>query len=258
MWNIINSIHSIWTYMNTINLSPTCHLIHHSFIFIEYLQSLRIQNSGGAWQTVTTLAGIILAGLITCSAISFPVTAFIFTKNSFTSYPSFNLKAFERELLYDIWPYIGSFMIGQGAYNPINSSSNSSCVKLHLYIAVRQYGSFGEQFLSMKSISSSQCLTSVYEAWNWLLDVWSLLLFGTQRITTMKVVFGNPGTLPLSFWCTRSPKSVTSHLMPGLPFFLSSRASLAHFFNNISIHGHRIHSALSKFCKCSQFSYGSK
>jgi len=64
----------------------------------------------------------------------------------FTLCPSFNLKAFERELLYDIWSYRGSFIICPGAYNPIYSSSNSSCVKLHLYNAVRQYGSFGLQF----------------------------------------------------------------------------------------------------------------
>jgi len=87
-------------------------------------------------------------GLIMCSVISFPLAAFISTNNSFTSYPHFNLKAFERELLYEIWPYRGSFIICPGAYDPIYSSSNSSCIKLQLYIAVRQYSSFGYNFVS--------------------------------------------------------------------------------------------------------------
>jgi len=173
MWNIINSIHSIWTYIiNTINLVPTCLLIHQSFIFIGYLWSLSILSSSGAWLTVLRLAETTLAGLITCSTIFFPFTGFMSTKNSFTWCPCFNLKAFERELLYEIWPYRGSFMISPGAYSPIYSSCNFSCVELDSYIAVRQYGSFREHFVLMKSISSSLCLTSAYEAWNWLLNVW--------------------------------------------------------------------------------------
>jgi len=49
MWNIINSIHSIRTYINTtVSLFLTCLLIHHSFIFIEHLRSLGILISSGA------------------------------------------------------------------------------------------------------------------------------------------------------------------------------------------------------------------
>jgi len=124
---------------------------------------------------------------------------------------------------------------------------------LHLYNAVRQYGSFGPQFFSMKSISSSQCLTFVYEDWNCVLRVGSLLPFSTRRITTMKVVFGNSGTLPLALLPARSPKSVTGRLLPRVTFFLASRTSLPHFFRNISTHCRRIHSALSKFSKGSHF-----
>jgi len=49
MWNIINSIHSIRTYINTAgSLFPTCCLLmHHSFIFIGYLRSLYIPISSG-------------------------------------------------------------------------------------------------------------------------------------------------------------------------------------------------------------------
>jgi len=259
MWNKINSIHSIWTYIiNTINLVLTCLLIHHSFIFFGYLRSLSKLISTGEWLTVTRLAEITWAGFITFSAISFPVAGFISPKKSFTSCPSFNLKAFERELLYEIWPYRGSFMICPCGYNCVYSSSNSSCVKLHLYIAIRQYGSFREHFVSMKAISSSQCLTSGYEAWNWLLDVWSLLPFRIRQITTMEVVFGNSGRWPVALLPTRSPKFVASRLLPRLPFFLASRTSLAHFFKNISTHCCRIHSALSKFSKGSHVSKVSK
>jgi len=180
------------------------------------------------------------------------------TKNSCTSCPSFNLRAFERELLYDIWPYRRSFIICPSAYNPIHSSSKSSCVKLHSNNAVRQYGSFGPQFFSMKSISSSQCFTSVYEAWSCMLDVGSLLQFGTWQITTRKVVFGNTGTLPLAVLRARSPKSVASRLLPRLPLFLASRTLLAQFFGNISTHYGRIHSALSKFFNGSHSSKVSK
>jgi len=199
MWNIINSIHSIRTYINTtISLFPTYIRIHHAFIFIGSLPGLSIWISSGAQLTGKRLAGITFTSLITCSAISSPEAAFMSTKTSFTSCPSFNLKAFERELLNDIWPYRGSFIIWPSVYNPIYSSSNSSCLKLHLYIAVRQNGSFGLQFCLMNSISSSQCLTAVYKAWSCMLDVWSLLPFGSRRITTMKVVFGNSGRLPLA------------------------------------------------------------
>lgn len=59
--NIINSIHSIRTYINsTSNLYPTSLLIHHSFIFIESLRSLSMQNTSGVFLTITRLAGIYL------------------------------------------------------------------------------------------------------------------------------------------------------------------------------------------------------
>jgi len=82
-----------------------------------------------------------------------------------------------------------------------------------------------------------------------MLDVWALLPFGSRRITTMKVVFGNSGRLSLGFLPTRSPKSVAGRLLPHLLFFLTSRTSLAYFFKNISTHCRRIHSALSTFSK---------
>jgi len=127
-----------------------------------------------------------------------------------------------------------------------------------VFIAVRQYGSFGPQFFSMKSISSSQCLTSVYQAWRWMLGVRSLLPFGTRRMTTRKVVFGNSGELPLAFLTVRSPESIAGRLLPHLPFSLASQTLLAQLFKNISTHCRRIHSALSKFSKGSHFSKVSK
>jgi len=110
----------------------------------------------------------------------------------------------------------------------------------------------------MRLISSSECLTKLYEAWSWLLHVWSLLQFGTQRITTTKVGFGNSGWLPLALMPVCTAKSVTGHLKLCLLFLLTSRTSLAQFFNHDSIYCCRIHLALSKFSKCSQVSEGSK
>ena len=110
----------------------------------------------------------------------------------------------------------------------------------------------------MKSISSSQCLTSVYEAWNCMLDVGSLSPFSTQQITILKVVFGNFGTLRLTLLPAHSPKSVAGRLLPRVPFFVASRTFLARFFRNMSTHCCRIHSMLLKFSKGSHFSKVSK
>jgi hypothetical protein len=65
---------------------------------------------------------------------------------------------------------MGSVTICPFVYNPTNSSSNSSFSKVHLNLNVRVYGSFGHPCLLMKSISSSQFLTSVYAAWSWFGD----------------------------------------------------------------------------------------
>jgi len=110
----------------------------------------------------------------------------------------------------------------------------------------------------MKCICSSLCFTSGYEAWSCMLDVGSLWRFGTRRITFMKVVFGNTGTLPLASLPVRSPKSVAGHLLPRLPVFHASETSLAHFFRNITTHCDRIHLALSKFSQGSHYSKVSK
>jgi len=165
----------------------------------------------------TRLAGITLAGLIMCLAISFPVALFISTKNIFRLCPSFNLKAFERQQLYEIWPYMGSIIIRLCVYNPIYSLSNSSCSNVHLKINVRMYGSVGPPFLSLKSISPSQCLTSVYEAWSCLGARTISLPFNTQQITPMNVVFGNSGRLLLAFWLAHLPISSAGWLLRHLP-----------------------------------------
>jgi len=207
--------------------------------------------------------GITFVGQITCSAISFSVALLISTKNIFGLCPGFNLEAFERQQLYEIWRDMGSIIIYPCVYNPIYSSSNSSCSKVHLNIDVIMYGSFGPPFLSMKSISSSQCLTSVYEAWSCLGARTISLPFDTQLITTMNVVVGYWGRLLLAILLACLPKSVTGCLLHLLPFFLASRISLAHLFKNISTHCRRIHSSiieiiqgqpdlecLQKMCNC--------
>jgi len=245
--NTINFILSIRTYINTsIILLPTILLSLLSSTLFRTFQSLCIMISSCAHLALTRLAGITFVGLITCSAISSSVALLISTKNIFGLCPSFNLKAFESQQLYKIWPYMGSIIICSCVYNPIYSSCNLSCSKGHLNIDVIMYGSFGPPFLSMKSISSSQFLTSVYEAWSCLGARTIAFPFDTQLITTMNVVFGNSGRVLLASLLARLPKSVAGRLFPRLPFFLASRISLAHFFKNISTHRRRIHSALSE------------
>jgi len=85
-------------------------------------------------------------------------------------------------------------------------------------------------------ISSSECYSTEYKASRWLLDVWSLLPFGSWLITTMKGIFVNSERLLLEYLPTHSPKSVAGCLLPLLPFFLASWVSLAHIFKNISTH----------------------
>jgi len=213
-----------------------------------------IMISSCSWLALTRLVQITFVGLITRSAIPFPVALIIFTTNIFTLCPSFNSEAFGRQQLYEIWPYMGSFIICPSLYIPISSSPNLSCSKLHLNIDVRMYGSIGLPFLSMKSTNSSLCLTSVYEAWSCLGARTISLPFDTQWIITMNVVFGISGRLLVAIVPAQSPKSVARRLSPRLSFFLTSWISLAHFFKNISTHCRRIHSALSKLTSGSQFS----
>jgi len=200
------------------------------------------------------LVGITFAGLITCSAISFPVALIISTTNIFTLCPSFNLHTFERQQLYSIWPWMGSLIICPWVYNPIYSLSNLSGSKVNLNIDARMNGSFGPQFVSMKTTCSSQCLTSVYETWSHLWDRTKTLQFNTQRITTMHCVFGNALTLLLAFLPSGSPKYVSSCGLHCLSFLVVSRISHAHCFENIWTHCRLIHSALWKITTGSQSS----
>jgi len=151
-----------------------------------------------------------------------------------------------------------SVIICSFVYNPIYFSSNSACSKVHLNFDVRMYGSVRHPSLLMKSISSSQCLTSLYAAWSWFGDKTISLPFDIRQITTMNVVFGNSGRLLLAVLLARSPKSIAGRLLPHFPFFLTFRISLAHFFKIISTHFRRIHSALSKISNGSQVSSVSK
>jgi len=158
-WNIINSILSIRTYINTsIILVPPILLsllFSLSSTLFRTFQSLCIMIRSCSRLALTRLVRITFLGLVTCSAISFPVALIISTTIIFRLCPSFDLKAFERQQLYEIWTYMGSSIICPCVYIPIYSSSNSSCSKVQLNIDVRMYGSFGPPFLSMKSTNSS-------------------------------------------------------------------------------------------------------
>ena len=211
-WNTINSILSIGTYINTsIILLPTILLSLLCSTLIRTIQSLCLLVCSCAHLAWTRLAGITFDGLVTCSAISISVARFISSENIFGLCPSFNLNAIKRQHLYEICPYTGLIVLCLCVCNPIYYSSKSSCSKGHLIFDVRIYCSFRPPFLSMRSISSSQCLTFIYEAWSWFEDRMILLPFNTQWITIMNVVFGNSVRLPLAFLPTRNPKSVAGH-----------------------------------------------
>jgi len=140
-------------------------------------------------------------------------------------------------------------------YNPIYSSSNSSYVKLHLYNAVRQYGSIGPQFF-FDEINQLLSVPNIF--------VRSLELHGgcLVIVAVRHSTSDNHESCIWQLWDVTSrffapvryPKSVAGPMLPHLPFFLASRTSLAHFFKNISIHCRRMYSALSKFSKGSQVS----
>jgi len=185
---------------------------------------------------LTWQAGITFAGLISCSAISCRVPRFISTRNIFALYPQFNLKAFERQQLYEIWPYMGSVIICLFVCNPILSLSNSSSFKVYLNYDVTMYGYFGCPCLSMKSISSSQCLISVYNVWSWFVHRIISSQLDTQRITTLNIVFRKSVRWPRAYSPTCSLKSITRRMLPCLSIFLGSWISRANFVKNISTH----------------------
>jgi hypothetical protein len=197
-------------------------------------------------------SGITFVSLIMSLAIFFPVAHFFSTTNIVTLCPSFNWKAFERQQLYEIWPYMGSLIICPCLYIPIYSASNLSCSKVYLNSDVRIYGFFGPPLLLIKSTNSSQGLTSVYEACSCLGATNTFLPFNTQWIITMNVEVDNSGSLLPTLLPARSPQSVACRLLAHLPCLFASRIGLADFFRNISTHCRRIHSALSNLTNGSQ------
>jgi len=165
--NTINSILSIRTYVNTsIILLPTILLSLLCSTLFRTFESLCIMISSFAHLASTWLEGITFAGLLTCSPIFVPEALFISVKSIPGLCASFNFKASERQQLYQILPYMESCIICPFVYNPIYSSSCSSCSKLNQKIDVRMYGPCKVLFLSNKSISFFKCLTSVHEDWS--------------------------------------------------------------------------------------------
>jgi len=80
-----------------------------------------------------------------------------------------------------------------------------------MYISHRLLGSFGHSYLSMKSLSFSQRLSSCYKSWSCLGDL--CLLIGTQYTTAMKVVLCNFWRLLCTCLHPYSSKSVTIHCL---------------------------------------------
>ena len=228
-------------------------LIVLSSTLVGVFQSLCKITCSGTHLALTWLVGIILDGLITCWAIPFHEALFIPTNNIFDLYSSFNLKAFIRQQLYEIWLYMGTFIICPWVYSPIYTLSNTSWPKVHLNIQIWMYGHLGPPFVAMNLIRSSQCLTSIYEAWSCLADIITLWLFDTRWITTVNIVFGHSWGLIHAVLSACSPKSVASHLLYYLSIFLVFWISLAQFSINISTHCSLIHSPFWKLSSGRQF-----
>lgn len=161
---------------------------------------------------------------------SFPVAALISTKICFKLGSSFNLKAFERQLLYEIWSYTGLFIICLGRYINRYSASNSSYFEVHLNIEIRQYSSCMPHYISVKSICSSQYLTLLYKASRCAQNICLVSLTSIWLITIMKVNICNSGSLLLSFLAMHCPKSIATCLFPCLACFLTFQILPAHFF----------------------------
>lgn len=120
------------------------------------------------------------------------------------------------------------------------------------------YGTLGSPVLLMKSISPSQCFTSVHMAWRCLGAGTMCLPFVTRPITTMNLVFGNSGRLLPAGLLASYHTSIAGYLLPCHSFSLIFWISLAHYFKNISTQCKGIPSTLSKLRHGSQFSNVSK
>jgi len=206
-----------------------------------------------ACQALTQLVGITFASLITCSAIFFPLALFICTKKIVGLRPSFDLTAFERKQLYEIWSYLGSFIINPSLYNSAYSLPNSSCYNMHLNIDSTIHGVSRPPFLLMRSISSSQSLISAYEVSSCLGAITISLPFKTQWISQWCTWYLATLGGHLSPICPHTPKSVASRLLPCHSFWHASNTSHAHRFTNISTHCRKLHSSLSKWSNTSLF-----
>jgi len=124
-----------------------------------------------------------------CSASSFSVATHISAKNAFNFCPSFNLKAFQRQQLDEIWPYLEASISCLYLNTPISSVSNSSCSKVYLNVTNWQCGSCNPPSVWKTSMSSSQCPTSVYQVWSWLGNLRSSLAPSHSNASKMYLAY---------------------------------------------------------------------
>jgi len=189
---------------------------------------------------LTWLAGSTINGLITCFAIVCLWVLSISSENIFRLCVSFDLKEFQWQQLYQIWPYMGLIIASLCVLNPIHSSSNVSYSKMYLNLDVVIHWAFSPPDLFPNIISSSMWLTLVFEASTSLGATTLLLTFNTQWITIMNIGFANLERVLPTDLLTCSPKSLATVYWPLLPLFLPSQIWLAHLFNIITTHGHWI------------------
>ena len=221
--NIINSIRSIGTYINTRTILMLIILLSlHSTTLFRTFWYLSIMIIIWVYPAVTQQGGITLPSLTMWSAISYPVAVLVSTKNIVKFYPGSTWNHFKGNSYTKFSEIWGHWEISLCIYNTTYSSSNSSHSKVHWNLEHGINGAFRPLLLLMKSISSSQCPTFEYGTGSCIGHLRLALPSNTHQITTMNIVFGNSGKLLLIFLPALSPKSIAGCLLSCFPSFLGS------------------------------------
>jgi len=236
-----------------ITLLPTILLCLPSCTHFRNFQSLCILICSHTHLAITPEAGTTFVGRITSFAISSPVSVFTSIKNPFELCSSFNIIASEWQQLYKIFSDMGAIIPVPFAYNSIHISCKVSSPILYMNIHVWKYGSFRPLFLLIISISSSQCLTTIYEAMCHLGDWIILQHVDSQPIATINVFIRNSGWLGYVILPTHSPKSIAGLLLTCLPCFLNFQIWHIHIFKTIYKNCTNIDSAILKISDGTQF-----
>jgi len=214
VWNIINSILSIRTYINTstILLYTILHSLHSSTHFKTIHWPGSIFCSWGHLAYIW-LAGMTLASLITCFAMSCTVANPISIKYILKLCSCFNFESIwkataVRDLLRDMVTH----------YFYVYPLYHTLFVKLVLHSGARRHLCWNV-WLCMVSILFHelnlllQCLISLNKLWSNLDDTRLFLPFDTNHITCRIVVFGSIWCLQFAILPAGGARSIVSYMV---------------------------------------------